>query len=144
MTMYDERPWVKNYDPGVEPEIELPEASPLEKFREIVESYPNNPAAFFYGEKFVYRELERLANKFANALLSAGCQSGDVVAINLPNIPQYLIAQLGVMMAGCVASGLSPLLLGPEMTYQLNDGRMKALVTLDAIFELRLAPVVAG
>ncbi|MGC8907448.1 MAG: AMP-binding protein [Desulfomonilaceae bacterium] len=92
----------------------------------------------------MYRELERLANKFANALLSAGCQSGDVVAINLPNIPQYLIAQLGVMMAGCVASGLSPLLLGPEMTYQLNDGRMKALVTLDAIFELRLAPVVAG
>ncbi|MGC8907447.1 MAG: hypothetical protein ACP5M0_08385 [Desulfomonilaceae bacterium] len=51
MTMYDERPWVKNYDPGVEPEIELPEASPLEKFREIVESYPNNPAAFFLWGK---------------------------------------------------------------------------------------------
>lgn len=140
MTTYDERPWVKNYDPGVEPEIDLPDASPLEKFREIVQSYPDAPAAFFYGDRITYKDLESVSNRFANALISAGCQSGDIVAINLPNIPQYLIAQLGVMIAGCVASGLSPLLLGPEMTYQLNDGRMKALVTLDAIFEHRLAP----
>jgi len=140
MTTYDERPWLKNYDPGVEPEIDLPDASPLEKFREIVQSYPDAPAAFFYGDRITYKDLESVSNRFANALISAGCQSGDIVAINLPNIPQYLIAQLGVMIAGCVASGLSPLLLGPEMTYQLNDGRMKALVTLDAIFEHRLAP----
>jgi len=142
MTTYDERPWTRNYDAGVNPEIELPDMSPVDKFREIAQSYPSTPAAFFYGEKITYADLEELANKFANALISAGCKPGDVAAINLPNIPQYLIAQLGVMIAGCVASGLSPLLLGPEMIYQLNDGRMKVLVTLDAIFEHRLSPVV--
>lgn len=142
MITYDDRPWVKNYDIGVYPEIELPDTSPTDKFLEVAQSYPNAPAAFFYGKKIVYRDLESLANKFANALISAGCQRGDVVAINLPNIPQYLIAQLGVMIAGCVASGLSPLLSGSEMIYQLNDGRMKVVVTLDAIFEHRLSVVV--
>ncbi len=142
MTTYDDRPWVKNYDAGVNPEIDLPNISLVDKFREIAQSYSNAAAAYFYGKKITYAELGELANKFANALIDAGCREGDIVAINLPNIPQYLIAQLGVMISGCVASGLSPLLLGPEMVYQLNDGRMKVLITLDAIFEHRLSPVV--
>ena len=74
-------------------------------------------------------------------LKERGCQPGDVVAVNLPNIPQYLIAHIGAVLAGCAVTGLSPLHTGKEMAYQLKDCRAKVLVTLDAIFEKRLAPI---
>lgn len=141
MSIYDQRPWVAAYDAGVLPDIELPEISVLDRFQEIVSSYPKRPATFFYGEEITYEQLMLLSKKFASALQTAGCSKGDVVGINLPNVPQYLIAQMGTMTAGCVASGMSPLLTPPEIIYQLNDCRAKALVTLDAIFEHRLIGV---
>ena len=63
------------------------------------------------------------------------------MAVNLPNIPQYLIAHIGAILAGCAVTGLSPLHTGKEMAYQLRDSRARVLVTLDAIFEKRLAPL---
>ena len=51
----------------------------------------------------------------------------------MPNIPEYIIAWLGVLRAGCVVSGVSPLLAAEEMAYQLKDSNAKGLVTLDAI-----------
>ncbi|MBM3299639.1 MAG: AMP-binding protein, partial [Deltaproteobacteria bacterium] len=56
--------------------------------------------------------------------------------------PQYLIALLGVLKAGCAATGVSPLLTPREMVSQLNDAGAKALITLDAIFEHRLMSVI--
>ena len=70
--------------------------------------------------------------------MAAGCGPGDVVGINLPNIPQYLISQIGALKAGGATSGVSPLLTPNEIVYQLTDSRAKALITLDAIFEHRL------
>ena len=67
-------------------------------------------------------------------LRAAGLEKGDVVGINLPNIPEYVIAWLGTLRAGCVVSGVSPLLSEEEMAYQLADSDAKALVTLDALF----------
>lgn len=142
MSSYDERPWVAAYDSGVLADIEIPDASLLERFIEIAGSYPQKPATLFYGEKINYEQLLVLSNRFASALQRAGCNQGDVVGINLPNVPQYLIAQMGIMIAGCVASGMSPLLTSPEIVYQLNDCRARALVTLDAIFEHRLVKVI--
>ncbi|MDP2862259.1 MAG: AMP-binding protein, partial [Desulfobacterales bacterium] len=70
-----------------------------------------------------------------------GLKKGDVVGINLPNIPEYVIAWLGTLKAGCVVSGVSPLLSPEEMQYQLSDSKAKALVTLDAIFAGRLVKI---
>ena len=80
-------------------------------------------------------------DRFAQALIHHGCAKGDVVGINLPNIPQYLIAQIGVLKAGCAALGLSPLLTPREMAQQLSDCRARALVTLDPIFDRRFVGI---
>jgi len=66
---------------------------------------------------------------------------GDVVGINLPNTPQYLIALAGALRSGCVASGVSPLLTPNEMASQLRDSGAKTLVTLDAIYEQRVQKI---
>ena len=135
---YDDKPWLKSYDEGVNPEVEIPGISLVDRFDEVLELFQERPAIHFFGRTLTYQTLMGHANRFARALIENGCRPGDVVGINLPNIPQYLIAQIGVLKAGCAASGLSPLLAPGEMAYQLNDCKAKVLVTLDAIFQHRL------
>ena len=138
---YDAKPWLKFYDEGIEPEVEVPDISMVDHFDGILKRFPERPAIHFLGRTLTYQSLMGHANRFARALLEGGCVAGDVVGINLPNIPQYLIAQLGTLKAGCAGSGLSPLLTPREMAYQLNDCSATALVTLDAIFEHRFLSI---
>jgi len=80
-------------------------------------------------------------------LIDNGFNKGDIIGINLPNIPEYIIALVGVLKAGCVVSGVSPLLSDIQMQYQLNDlgagEKNVGLVTLDAIFAGRLVNIAS-
>jgi len=139
---YDERPWLKYYDAGVFPDIDIPDISVVDKFNSVVSEFPDTPAIHFLGISLTYKQLNELADRFAQALMQNGCEPGDVVGINVPNLPQYLIAHFGALKAGCACSGVSPLLTPREMAYQLNDCKAKGLVTLDAIFQHRLKEVI--
>jgi len=85
--------------------------------------------------ELTYREVYEYSIRFATYLQSKGVNKGDVVAINLPNCPQYLLSFYGAIMCGAVVSGLSPLLSESEIIYQLKDCGAKVLVTLDALYE---------
>jgi len=137
----NDRPWLKSYDAWVEADIDFPEVSCTQMTEKIFERYPDRAALHFLGTTIDFRRFKDLSLRFADYITQSGCQPGDVVAINLPNIPQYLIAQAGCLLAGVAATGLSPLLTPKEMAYQINDSGAKALVTLDAIFEKRLLKI---
>src|SRR5574341_517263 len=47
-----------------------------------------------------YRQIERQANRLANALRGMGVDTGTRVMILLPNLPQWVIALYGVLKAG--------------------------------------------
>jgi len=111
--------------------------------RRVFLNYPDKIALAFMGVHITYAQLDRYANQFANMLLFLGLKKGAVVGINLPNIPEYVIAWLGTLRAGCVVSGISPLLSSEELEYQLKDSQAKVLVTLDALFEKKLAPIAS-
>ena len=142
MSIYDERPWLKHYDDGVAPEVTVsPETSYVDMFEASVKTNPAAPALHFMGVTFSYGELDDLSGRFAAYLSASGCSRGHVVAINLPNIPQYVIALVGALRCGCAVTGVSPLLTPKEMAYQINDADARVLVTLDAIFEHRVQPI---
>lgn len=139
-----ERFWTRAYDPGL---TDLDpadwETSYVDAVRPVFEKYPQKIAFAFMGTEVSFAELDRYANRMAHMLLSNGLKRGDVVGINLPNIPEYIITWLGVLRAGCVVSGVSPLLSAEEMAYQLKDSDARGLVTLDAIFAGRLTSIAA-
>ena len=142
MTAQD-RFWTKSYDQGLSDlDPNLFEISYVDAVKPTFQNFPDKTAFAFMGVEVSFAELDRYANKMASMLIASGLQKGDVVGINLPNIPEYIIAWLGVLRAGCVVSGVSPLLSGEEMAYQLKDSNAKGLVTLDAIFAARLIPIV--
>lgn len=140
--MKKEQFWRKSYDAGLEDvDPSKWETSYVDVIKPAFEKFPDKAAFSFLGVEVTFAQLDRYANKFANMLIQNGLKKGDVVGINLPNIPEYVIAWLGTLKAGCVVSGVSPLLSAEEMEYQLNDSKAKALVTLDAIFAGRLVKI---
>lgn len=140
--MKREQFWRKSYDAGLEDvDPSKWETSYVDVIKPSFQKFPEKAAFTFFGVEVTFAELGKYANKFANMLIQNGLKKGDVVGINLPNIPEYVIAWLGTLKVGCVVSGVSPLLSPEEMQYQLNDSKAKALVTLDAIFAGRLVKI---
>jgi len=138
---YDDRPWVESYDHWVEPDLPIPDVPYGQLLDESIRQFPDRPAFHFMGVTRTYAGLDRDARRFANFLVEVGCTPGEVVGINLPNTPQYIVALAGAVRAGCVASGVSPLLSPKEMACQLEDCGARVLVTLDALFEHKLLKI---
>ncbi len=145
---YKEKIWRKSWDEGIsdldpnEFDTTYPKAS-----RRTFEEFPDKLAFDYLGVTFTYRDLDEASNQFANMLIENGFKKEDIVGINLPNSPEYLIAIIGTLKVGCVVSGVSPLLSDIQMQYQLNDlglgGKKVALLTLDAIFAGRLVKIAS-
>ena len=140
--MEREQFWRKSYDAGLKDvDPKRWEISYVDVIRPAFQKFPEKAAFIYFGVEVSFAGLDKYSNKFADMLIKNGLKKGDVVGINLPNIPEYVIAWLGALKAGCVVSGVSPLLSPEEMQYQLNDSKAKALVTLDAIFAGRLVKI---
>ncbi|HMF30482.1 MAG TPA: AMP-binding protein, partial [Candidatus Lokiarchaeia archaeon] len=140
--MVEERFWTKSYDEGMtDLDPTVWEMSYTQSLRPNFEKFSGKMALEFLGVEVTFAQLDQYSNKCAHMFMDNGFQKGDVVGINLANSPQYVIALLGALKAGCVVTGVSPLLSAEEMHYQLNDCGAKGLVTLDAIFETRLAKI---
>lgn len=60
------------------------------------------------GEKLSYRELEQLANRFAQTFRAHGVKPGDRVGIHLPRSGRGIAAMLGASRAGAVYVPLDP------------------------------------
>lgn len=137
--MFADQFWKKNWDEGIQ-DLEPSEfkTTYVEIIEQVFQEVPDKTAMAYLGVGITFGELDKRANQFANMLIKNGFQKGDVVGINLPNIPQYVITVIGTLRAGCIVSGVSPLLSAEQIKYQLNDlggkGNKVALVTLDAIF----------
>ena len=126
--------WRASYDAGME------DMDPKEfektftgSTRHTFENFPDVMALEFLGVEITFKELDALSNKFAHVLLKNGLKKGDRIGINLPNIPQYVIALLGSLKAGLVVSGVSPLLSDEQMHYQLDDHGKSKAVMIDGI-----------
>ena len=90
--------------------------------------------AFVYNESRVsFQEVYEQSLKFANALIDHGIGKGDVVAIHMPNNPQYIVAYYGILLSGAVFSPVNPLLPPGDLTYQLNDCGAKAVITHELV-----------
>ena len=146
--MYAQRFWKKNWDAGLEDlkPAEF-ETTYVDMIRRTFDELPDKTALAYLGVEITFGKLDNYANRFAGMLRENGFEKGDVVGINLPNIPEYLIAVVGTLRAGCVVSGVSPLLSAEQIKYQLNDlgstGKKVGLVTLDAIFAGHIAKIAA-
>ncbi|MEM3664097.1 MAG: long-chain fatty acid--CoA ligase [Candidatus Jordarchaeales archaeon] len=132
--MSAEKPWFKFYPSNVPTKIKIPEMRIDELLREAAKESPNSVAMDFMGKTLTFKELDSLVDRFAAALLDIGISQGDVVAIMLPNCPQFAIAYYATSRIGATATTMNPLYTPREVEHQMTDSKAKALVILDALY----------
>jgi len=145
---YSSKFWKKNWDPGMK-DIDPKEFETTypKMIDGAFKNYSEKVALAYLGVEITFKQLNDYANQFANMLIQNGFKKGDAVGINLPNTPEYMITLIGTLRAGCIVSGVSPLLSAVQIQYQLNDlggggKKQVALVTLDAIFAGHIVKIV--
>lgn len=124
------RPWLKNYEPGVPYTVGVPNIPVHHLLRSAVRRFPLHSAVIFEGSRLSYRRLNREVNRFANALLALGLGKGARVVLLLPNVPQMVIGFYGTMKAGAAAVFVPPVIEPEEVVRQVKDSDASVLVTL--------------
>lgn len=130
-------PWLKTYQAMGKDWHHLPQV-PEQTLSDLVRSHarqwPEQAALVYLGGVISWRQLDALADRFAHGLLGAGCKPGDVLAVNLPNMPQYVVAFIGAARVGVITTSISPLMTPAEIIHQANDSGVRVVLSLDALY----------
>ena len=98
-------------------------------FEEALATYRTEAACTSVGHTLSYADLDRLSAQFAGWLQhGAGLDRGDRVAIQMPNLIQYLVVCLGALRAGMVVVNTNPLYTERELEHQLTDAGVRVMV----------------
>nr|WP_199504265.1 long-chain fatty acid--CoA ligase [Qipengyuania sp. YIM B01966] len=111
---------------------------------ESVRRTPDARACDFMGRPTSYAAMLGLAERFAAGLQAHGIAKGDRVGLYLPNVPIYIAAYYGAMLAGATVVNFSPLYTATELSHQVADSGTRLLVTLDVPALLPTALEVLG
>jgi long-chain acyl-CoA synthetase len=96
------------------------------------------PALVHRDRRLSWAELDALVDRAAAGFRARGLQSGDRVAVQLPNGVDWVVAVMGALRAGLVVVPVNTAYTGPEVEHLLTDSGAGLLVTAAA------APVLAG
>ena len=139
--MADSSPaWLPHLPEGADPHIVITPRSLQSYLDEAAAHFGDRKAVIFQNLTLTYKELKDKAETFAAALRGHGLNSGDRVAIMLPNLPQTIIAFWGALKAGATVVMTNPLYMEKELTHHFSDSKPKFLITLD-LFWSKIEPL---
>ena len=96
-----------------------------------VSENPDKTAIIFGERRTSYLALDRLINRFAGGLLSAGLKRGEVLSVFLPSLPELIIGYLGAVRAGITVNVVNAMLREQEVAYILKDCQTRAILVDD-------------
>jgi len=132
----NDKPWKEYYDAGVPKTLQpYPNKTLLDIVSETAGQRPDHPALLFKGRQLSYKQLEKLSDAFASSLVQLGVKKGDRIALLLANCPQFIITQIGVWKAGCIAVPINPLYSERELEHALNECGAEIAVVMTSSYE---------
>lgn len=124
-----QRPWLKYYDPRTTYRIKPPNVALPRLMETTARRFGKTVALEYFGRKITWRELDKLANRFAHGLLARRVRAGERVMLALPNTPQWVIAYFGVLKIGAVAVLAEATLDRETLLNRIAHSRSVVLVT---------------
>jgi long-chain acyl-CoA synthetase len=100
---------------------------------EAAKKFADRYALITENQRISYAELNRRTNAVAHLLQQTGIGKGDMVAIMLPNIPEFIYSYFAAIKVGAVAVPLNPSSTAHELTYLLENSDAKVLIALEAV-----------
>ncbi|HUZ73921.1 MAG TPA: AMP-binding protein [Stellaceae bacterium] len=136
----DLEPCAANYQP----------LTPLTFLLRSADVFPDRVAVIHGNRRFTWREHAERCRRLAGALMAAGVEPGDTVAVLAPNTPAMLEAHFGVPMAGAVLNNINIRLDAAGVAFILEHGdarvflvdRQFAPVAREALSRLGRKPLV--
>lgn len=102
--------------------------TPLSFLERTAAIYPDYPAVIHGAIRRDWAQTYRRCRQLASGLSQLGVQSGDTVAVMLPNIPAMLEVHFGVPMLGAVLNTLNVRLDASAIAFMLGHGEAKVLI----------------
>ncbi len=128
------RPWLDHYDPEVPKNLDFNYCPLFEYLDKTAEKWPKRKAIEFQNWSITYEKLKNYAEVMAANLRKSGIETGDRVALMLPNTPQMIISYWAILKAGGVVTMTNPLYMETEIVHQLNDSGAKFIITADMLW----------
>ena len=127
-----EKVWFQNYPEGSPTTLDTSKYdSILDILDKAIREHPDRPAYINMGQVLTYRKLEERSRAFAAYLQNElKLESGERVALMMPNLLQYPIALFGILRAGLVVVNVNPLYTPRELEHQLQDSGATAIVVV--------------
>lgn len=97
--------------------------------------YPDHPAAVFLNGRLTYAQLHNEVRRLATALTGLGVEPNTRVAIQLPNIPQAVIAYYATLSLGAQAVMTNPLYVQREIEHQWTDAECRVAFVTDFLYQ---------
>ncbi len=94
---------------------------------------PDKPAIVTSTATLSFREVHRRSERLARALRARGLDRGNVIAIQLPNIPEFMIAYFAASMLGAVLAPLHMPYRAREMEPLLRHAGARLVICGPAI-----------
>ena len=101
------------------------------------------PALVSDRESFSFAELADRIRRYGHWARDQGLAKGDVVALLMPNRPEYLAIWLGITSIGAVVALISPSLRGSSLAHALTVAAPSRVI-VDAACETALAAAAEG
>lgn len=126
------KPWIDHYPNGVPKTINPDKySSIMELYKECFERFRMQPMTVCMGVTHTYGDVDNASLAVAAWLQAQGLPKGSVVALMMPNVPQYLPTMIGILRAGYVCTPINPLYTGRELRHQLNDSGAQVIFVVD-------------
>src|SRR5690242_18920171 len=78
-----------------------------------------------------WRQWLEISKDIAYALHATGFRAGDVASIIVNAVPEWVFADMGILCAGGVSSGIYPTDSSVQVEYLINDSRTKLIFAED-------------
>ena len=101
--------------------------------QESAKRVPDKPVAILDDVRLTYAELDQLSNRVAANLTAVGIGPGDTVGLQLPNLPQFIVAYFGILKAGAIVVPMNVLLKAPEIAFYLSNSQAKMFITFAGV-----------
>lgn len=105
--------------------------------------FSDKPIIVTQESAITYSKFEKTVEQVASNLRQLGIHAGDVVTVQLPNIPEFLIAYLAICRLGAVFSTAHMPYRTAELKSLLSHGRSRAFIGLNQVKDYSPTGVVA-
>jgi len=106
------------------------------------------------GRSYSYKECVSLTNNFASSMINLSGGRGIVMAMVLPNMPEFVFAFTGAILAGITVTTISPAYTSFEIKRQIESSgatwvitdqdRLEAVMKAAAMLEAQIKIIVAN